>query len=99
MISLYPLLQLKKALLGPKRLPSEAVYHVSYAQEPTNTYIRIYRRGNESLLYIYYVYYMLVLALAMHSLMLSLSSFNHYINVNCLGWQSYKGGTETKRKR
>ena len=47
---MYPFLQLKKALLGPKRFASEAVYHVSYAQEPTNTY-SIYRRGNESLLY------------------------------------------------
>ena len=43
-------LQLKKALLGPKRLAVEQVYHVYHAQEslPPST---ITGRGNESLFY------------------------------------------------
>ena len=47
------LLQLKKALLGPKRFAHWKLYHVINAQK---SFQRIPGRGNESLFYIYYVY-------------------------------------------
>ena len=45
---LYPFCNWRRPFWGRNILPSEAVYHVFYTQEPT---IPLYRRGSESLLY------------------------------------------------